>query len=354
MKKKYVVFCTLLICGFAAIAAQEVSRSFYVSSSEGDDDNDGMSVTRPMKTVQALYLKYRDADNMLRNCCINLKSNDIFYESVRYLDSCIVTSYGNGRKPLLCGFLKLTKKNRWKKVKNRPTVWRIDFSSENDFTGFHPSLSMNPEFAHDIGVIYDEKSNTIHGRMLQSLDSLKNEWDFFTSDKTPSNSESIYPHELFLCHRNPNKETQLNFSSYAIGIYNLTNCTVRNLAVKGFAHHGMAGLRNTTVEFCEVDVIGGAIQPNYPAWTRFGNGIECWIGNTANDNDTIRNCRISRTFDCGASIQGISVRMKNAKNIHFINNVFEHCRQAFEHFLVPQDNELSTYNDCEFSGNICL
>jgi hypothetical protein len=100
-------------------------------------------------------------------------------------------------------------------------------------------------------------------------------------------------------------------------------------------------------------LIGGANFVRTKSWCRYGNGIEFWAINE-NDN-TVRNCVISRTFDCGVTIQCNAKEIKDVHNIHFVNNKFYHCRQAFEHFINPSGSSANPqYKGCEFTGNLCF
>jgi len=112
-------------------------------------------------------------------------------------------------------------------------------------------------------------------------------------------------------------------------------------------------VRNCVIDSVDIDMIGGGVQIGHPRFARLGNGIEFWIGLDMSMNDNlVQNCTISRTYDCGATIQGMANYDKVGApptNNRFINNRFYHCRQAFEHFI-PHVTE---FVNCEFSGNIC-
>lgn len=146
----------------------------------------------------------------------------------------------------------------------------------------------------------------------------------------------------------------LALMTYGNGVSNIRNCTVRNIAIKGFGRHGLTGCSGGKIENLEIDLIGGSVLVGFPNWVRLGNGIEFWISGGPNSNihNRVSNCTISRTFDCGSTIQG---RTDNgnalALDIVFTGNKYYRCRQAFEHWLASSGNGPIEYRDCKFVRN---
>ena len=134
----------------------------------------------------------------------------------------------------------------------------------------------------------------------------------------------------------------------------MDRCVIRNIAIIGFARHGICGINHTQVQNCDIDIIGGSIQVGYQNWVRYGNGIECWVLSSLISDNTISHCSISRTYDCGATIQGKGKGLQNPCRIRFVHNKFIYCRQAFEHFLSDTEGKDVDYVDCEFSNNLCF
>lgn len=85
----------------------------------------------------------------------------------------------------------------------------------------------------------------------------------------------------------------------------MTNCIICNIAIVGFARHGICGISNTKIENCAINIIGGFIQIGHQSWARYGNGIECGFSKYKTKGIMISNCRISRTYDCGVTIKGL-------------------------------------------------
>lgn len=338
-----IVFYLLISAGF--LNAQCVIESnkltnYYVSSSLGDDANDGLTSFSPKRHIAAVPNT---------NVCVRLKSGDLFFESLSGFTDSSIENYGNGAKPVLCGFKILKNPHAWQHVRN--DIWSIDLSCASDFIGYGVDKHANEQL-NNIGCIYDFTHDKVYGHIVECADLLKEDGDIFTNQY--HTIEDVKNHQFrtvnFVFRNNPSALGNLCFSMAAHGVSDMSGCTIKDIAVVGFACHGMCALNNCLVENCNIDIIGGAIQVGYSKYTRYGNGIELWASCS---NNTIRDCLISRTFDTGSTIQATGNFTFGPKNNHFVGNRFYHCRQAFEHFLNPSDKTVYNYEDCEFSDNIC-
>ena len=267
----------------AQIGADEsrIAAEVYVSSTHGDDANDG-SRDKPFKTFAKIPKK---------DARIFLRKGDVFYEPLAGLENCVVDSYGRGsKKPLVCGLRIIKNPSAWENMGGG--IWRLDMDKTENFAG-----------------------------------------------------------------RNPAEFGSLALITYGNGISGLRNCTVRNVAIKGFGRHGLTGCRGGRIENLEIDLIGGSVLVGFPNWVRLGNGIEFWINSPSsgsNIHNRVAGCVISRTFDCGSTIQGRAQKGKNvAEDIVFTGNKYYRCRQAFEHWLSGGDagRDPIEYKDCKFVGN---
>lgn len=344
MLNKYIILIfSALNIFFTAQASNAETVKVYVSSSLGKDTNIG-SMSSPLRTFAKIPHE---------NAEIYLKRGDVFHEPLHNLKNCTIDAYGEGKKPLICGFKHLKNKGAWEKLDGG--VWRLDLSKPENFAGYNSPEESRKLIFNNIGVIHDASTNTLHGHKVNKMSELKSDWDFFQSevfsskDVTPETFRYIYvklPHS-------PSQNADLSFIPYQTGLQNAKNCKIRNIAIRGFGRHGITGLSNCLVENVDIDTIGGSVQIGYKRWVRLGNGIEFWVSDAASgNNSTIKNCTISRTYDCGATIQGIGKKLPHPKSIKFLNNKFYHCRQAFEHFLTSQTP--TDYIDCEFSNNIAF
>ena len=318
-------------------------KDVYVSSSSGDDKNDG-SLSAPLRTIAAAP---KDGVNLF------LKRGDVFFETLQDFSDSEIDAYGEGEKPLLCGLKILENDDAWVKLPNG--IWRLDLSKQEDFGGYKAEGKTN-----NIGAIYFAKTDKVYGHLVRSFSDLSRDGDFWVSDNiwtsdVRASKSQTFLYLYFKFDKNPaDSRDKIGFITYSFGIRNLRNCTVKNVAVKGFGVHGVSRAWNCKFSNLDIDLIGGSVQLSYRQWVRLGNGIEFWISakDPCNDN-LVENCRISRTYDCGTTIQGHCGKGVAAKNIKFSNNSFFRCRQAFEHFLSSKEGA-AKYENCEFSNNNCF
>lgn len=345
--------CAASILALTPMFAQEygadesqISTVVYVSSSAGDDSNDG-SMKSPLKTFAKIPKE---------NARILLKKGDVFYEPLSGLSNCVVDSYGKGSKyPEICGLKLLKNPDAWEDMGNG--VWRLDMNKTENFYGRNLEITKGNFQLNNLGALYDAASDTVYGHKVKKLEMLEKDWDITTGEiYKPKDVNAESYRWLYVKHdKNPSSDgAKLGILTYGNGVSGLKNCTVRNIAIKGFGRHGLTGSFGGKVENVKIDLIGGSTQVGYRTWVRLGNGIEFWISGSpsSNNRNHVSGCTISRTYDCGSTIQGIVEKGEIvASDITFTGNKFYRCRQAFEHFLSNRSNGRSEYINCHFEGN---
>jgi len=313
-------------------------KDVYVSSSSGSDTNDG-SIKSPLRSIAAAPKK---------DASVFLKRGDVFFEAVLGFENCTFDAYGDGAKPLVCGLKIVRSEDSWIRLPN--DIWRIDLLKHKDFDGKFADGKTN-----NIGAVYDIKRDKIYGHLVKRYNDLNALGDFWVAGSVEAvnvqDKGETFQYLYFKSKENPSKDANIAFVTSGFGVREVRNCTVKNIAIKGFGIHGICMAWNCVFDNIDIDLIGGSVQLSYKHWVRLGNGVEFWItaGKECNDN-TVKNCKISRTYDCGTTIQGISKKSTKAVNIKFVNNTFYRCRQAFEHFIRSTDGTTG-YENCEFSGN---
>ncbi len=345
--------CAASILALTPMFAQEygadesqISTVVYVSSSAGDDSNDG-SMKSPLKTFAKIPKE---------NARILLKKGDVFYEPLSGLSNCVVDSYGKGSKyPEICGLKLLKNPDAWEDMGNG--VWRLDMNKTENFYGRNLEITKGNFQLNNLGALYDAASDTVYGHKVKKLEMLEKDWDITTGEiyKPKDIDAESYRWLYVKLGKNPSSDgAKLGILTYGNGVSGLKNCTVRNIAIKGFGRHGLTGSFGGKVENVKIDLIGGSTQVGYRTWVRLGNGIEFWISGSpsSNNRNHVSGCTISRTYDCGSTIQGIVEKGEIvASDITFTGNKFYRCRQAFEHFLSNRSNGRSEYINCHFEGN---
>lgn len=352
MTTRLIVFLLLSVMAWAGME-KTYAKEFYISSSEGSDTNPG-TIDKPRKTICGL------PDDSLSNSKILLKRGDVFFDCFRGFRNSYIGAYGDGDKPIICGFRVLTNPEAWERVDGTDSIWKIDLTKNENFKGFvyiakrdsSKILNTRTNLLYDIGCIYNPKTDSIFGNIVSSMDALKRDGQIFTTSYHLEADILEHPFGTVYLRLsyNPAVLGMLCFSTYKIGFGTMLNCIIEDIAAVGFAVAGAgSGLNNSTIRNCSFDIIGGAVHPNYKnKWVRYGNGIEVWA-DVAYDV-TVEGCTFSRTYDTATTIQG-NVPGANPNKIKFIGNKITHCRQAFEYFLHFKRPLDFKFTDCEFSYN---
>ena len=299
------IFCLLIVVSI--YGKSRVESICYVSSSEGDDSNDG-KIESPFRTLSKAIES--GADTIL------LKAGDVFYERID-LDGHTVDKYGFGSKPTLYG-VKIPRKGTWesgriengKWIKCRSNIWRVDLSlNDEEYSGFKTGGS---SFFNNVGavvnLITDDLNNCRKVPIYNDLTANFDLWQNCPVDKTGNSIPQDFDFLYMYFDGNPNEyDFGVTMGPSAISVQ---NGEVRNLRIKYWGF-GILFKDNVRISNCDIDGIGGHIQRRKDnVWVLLGNGIESWVSSSVRHDCIIENCKVSRTFDCGATIQGGSKTKK--------------------------------------------
>ena len=326
------------------VGSEKDIKAYYVSSYVGNDRNNGLSPDKPKKHISAIGEK----DNII----IRLKCNDTYFEQLRDYSNSTIESYGEGERPVICGFKVLLNSEAWE-YDSQHGLWRIDLQQKDVFGGMLKGDEPNDRI-NNVGFIYDANNDEVYGHLVQHMTSMNQDGDFYISNhaNTDAINKDTFRYLYWKISGNPKHMGKICFPMALVALRGMNNCIIKNIAIVGFSKFGIAQSSNIIVENCQIDLIGGALQiGKRDDWVRYGNGIEFWW---TCKNGSVRNCLISRTYDCGTSIQGQGEITGSPTNIHFENNKFYHCRQAFEFFLKPSNDYKPDYINCSFINNICF
>lgn len=337
-----IAFLFYLVIGVNGACLGAIDKTYYVSSSMGNDSNDGLSEDRPKCHIKAIKEK--------SNVRIRLKRNDVFFEQLQDYKNCVFEAYGKGARPVMCGFKVLMNPQAWS-YDTTYNCWILDMQNNQNFAGML-SGDIPEKYINNIGFIYNPHEDKIYGRRVKEFRDLNDDGSFFITNHYAKDSIKIntFRYLKWKIGVDPRGLSDLCFPMCLICIKKLTDCEVRNIAIVGF-NFAIANCNGTRVENCQIDLIGGAVQIGQEQWVRYGNGIEF----SANNKDNIiKGCLISRTYDCGVSIQSSGNFYCSPVNLIFTDNRFYHCRQAFEFFLNPENDTKPQYVGCSFSNNVCF
>lgn len=322
------VFILLLFRSVSDVAAQKI----YVSSSRGQDSNNGLTPETPVKTIKTSLAKGKT---------IYLAAGDVFYEYVELYDSKL-SRYGEGHNPEINGFRTIVGRP-WQMVDDH--IWKIDLKSI-ETTGFQVDGSSE---LNNVGCVYEVERDCLHGRKCHKYSQLQKNWDFFQTDlQTYKSIGNSCFDDLFLYYDGNPNDLVLSISvgsHYGITLY---NSTVECVNVKGFGTGGMTLVGSSSVRNCRIDLIGGSMMLGRNVTCSLGNGIDFWVYRDARDC-VIEGNYISRCYDCGGSIQASNCGRAKPRNIVFRDNLISHCCQGWEDFLRNDPDVM--FENCRFENN---
>ena len=309
--------------------------SYYVSTN-GCDSNDGLTINTPWKTIKKANETIKGGDT------VSFKCGDVFYGRIYppskndTSNATVYTSYGSGAKPVISQY-KTAINDVWEPVENGifyGGIWRMDLTNINNFTGNITDIDTNVGFIKVDGAIYPQK--------CFSIESLKNQWDFYNDDKYVYVKSEREPSAV---------ASDIKFACNIHCMKFIDNVIVENIVFMGTGAHGLQGtVHNAIVRNCEFHEIGGSELANYGVpGVRYGNGIECW---TDSNDVLVENCRFSGIYDVAITMQGDNVT-QGWTNMIFRNNVMWNCQQCFE---IWSRGELPNtgFKNCVFENNVCI
>ena len=315
---------------------------YYISSANGNDDNNGLSPQTPWRTLKNLYVEKPAECNYLNECILSygdavfLERGSVFYPTLHTRGSgdyvlslnsgCTLAAYGDGEKPILTGAIDINGSKDWVKTEYE-NVWALDQRIEKpsfaNCPGYSdvghivfikhdgtigngikvlPTLPMTPYCEGSVTVdngivstgfeIYDSAS-----RECKSPDVLKNELEFFHNWE----NDTLY---LYCSQGNPAevfKSVIVARCVKAIFSFEVKDILVDNIAVKYIGAHGMqfGDAKNVTLQNCTIEWIGGSTQGGRDT-VRYGNGVENW---GSCDGFYILNTFVDQVYDGGLSTQ---------------------------------------------------
>ncbi len=299
-------------------------KKYYVSSINGNDENDGTSPERALKTLaktSKLSLKEGDAVLLERGSVFRLNGSYTLKNGVTY------AAYGKGSKPAVYGSSRnYADISLWKPYEEKANIWVMD----NTFPG-------------DVGnIVFDHGSNGCNG--IDYVLSLSENGDFYYDEV----NSKLY---LYYDKGNPGR----NFKDIEISprfvLFSIPtgghDITIDNISLKYSGSFAIRGLEldNVNITNCEIAWIGGAWQANGLA--RFGNGIE--VGGV--QNSTWKNNWIYQIFDSAITFQ---LDTNTVKNNYFTENLLEYCgMSSFEWWQSTKDGVIDgIIEDVYFTDNI--
>lgn len=277
----------------------KIKGTKYYISSNGSDENDGLSPQTAFKTIdplESIELKKGDAILFERGGIYRFKRAIYAKSGLTY------GSYGSGLKPAIYGSPFNAKNVTWTPSKKK-NVWFAEF-----LYGDACGLFIN--------------HGEIAGRRINiGIGALERNGDFY-HDTT---SGMVY---MYCDEGNPAKvydSIEISPTIYAFVLHQVEDVVIDNLCVK-YAAYGITGgiVKNVYVTNCEFGYLGGLARSD----VRYGNAMEMFAG--PNINVYYEHNWVYQTFDTALTWQGWSEPGTEIKNISFSNNLLEYNNADFE------------------------
>ncbi len=327
----------------------EVSGTkYYVSSSSGNDSNDGLTPETAWETINKVNsMTFKAGDGVF------FKRGDTFrfVGSLSAQSGVTYSAYGNGAKPLFMCSVDASGADNWieSSIENVYIYTKTPGGDDRDigtiiFDGGRAwgvmvtamkngyRLYNGPVF-NGIDPIYDIKTSVFKG-----AESLQGNLEFYhdrDNDILYLYCKNGNPSEVFtsieLLDDDPAILLESDDTRWAHDI------TIDNIAIYG-ASYGVSGqsVKNITVQYCTFEWIGGNVQMGSFDFggdqvTRYGNAVESF---GSCDNFIIRYNYASQVYDCCWTAQSTGASTMN--NLQIYKNVAEYANTGSEVWLTAE------------------
>ena len=325
--------------GIYSVTQEELKKNmlvYYVSSSEGDDNNLGISPDSPKKSLEGLA--------GISNITVLLKCGDTFdMNNTFYAGSgCIYATYGVGKRPVLNFYRDIGM--TFQRVTNYTNVWQADLSEIEEIV--NDSESMNN---CNIGQLCI--NGTTNWKRLYVSTSESQGFNYADAlQQRADNSWSVdwINSSFYMYSESDPNNMEILIAPDRHGIY---LATAENTIVKGWEITGVGAhacyineCTAVTVTNCYFHNIGGAYHRS--AGVRYGNAVQVWNGGA---DITVSFNYADWIFDSCYTDQGSSSEAVG-NNIVFQNNIGAHSFTGIETWSdIYTDKE---FNHLLYAGNI--
>lgn len=304
--------------------------TYYISSRNGNDDNDGLTPETAWATADAIDVNsymFKKGDAVLfERGCIYRPTSQIFCRN-----GITFGAYGKGEKPIIYGSVQNYSKAGYWQPSTKKNVWKLSFALE------------------DAGIIVFNHGKEV-GYKQGGLLAVNKNGDFYHNVA----ENTLY---LYLDKGRPNqvyKDIEIGTRRAVFTIpMGVSDVTIDNICMKysgNFGVQAIGGHKNITISNCEIGWIGGSYMEDGKTG-RYGNGIQFWDDAK---NTTVENCWVYQCYDTGITFQGSYYAIYD--NVKFVDNLLEYHVMSIEFWdqALPAGATKKGYmKDIVISGNIC-
>ncbi len=371
---------------------------YYVSSKNGNDNNNGKSQSAPFKTLQKIMdlqnrgtIKSGDVVLLERGSeWHTTAAADTWDPAFSCKEGVTYSAYGTGEKPRILGSIEADNASQWTAVSGYPGLYKFNTRTFNLTQEDIGNIVFNNGEMYGQRVIKAVDANKLlatghnnlvgNGRDFWELDVDKYEFKDYTdildivNDQKAAgkNPDLIFYHNwtshyggdgylyLYCAEGNPGDVfDSIEICKKGHVVKAVSNVTIDNWAILCAGGHGVSAdtCSNLTVRNCEIGWIGGSVQyvSEKNEIVRFGNGIEIYGG--ANGFYAYNNY-VYQCIDCGPTVQWSGTLAEGEtivqKNVEFYDNVL--FDSALEVWLsTSKENTSTTYAkliNCKMYDNL--
>ncbi len=297
----------------------EQGGKIYYFSAQGNDQNDGLSAERPLKTLEQLAkLPLKSGDVVL------FKRGELFRGNIQAVEGVTYSAYDNGEKPIICA----SKQN----YANSADWQKTEYS--NVWVSTHTLKNVGIVLFNHTGKLgnYNEM---VGKRMVAGL----NNFDGAASLREDLQVWSDIENDKLYLYSKENPATrfhsiEIGEQGHAITIGSAENVTIDNLHITLTGSHGVGAstTKNLTVRNCVFDWLGGSILLGHAGGnvTGYGNAVEIYGGI---DGYHVYNNWIYQIYDTGITHQfGSDNKTNTMNNIKYHDNLIEYCFWSIEYY----------------------
>lgn len=234
---------------------------YYISSSEGSDENDGLSPEKPKKSL--------DAFAGISNINLLLKCGDTFQMSSTFSlgSNVVLAPYGEGARPILDFYQPLLV--RWKKVKAYANVWKADLKEVEGLADTNCNVGQ---------LLINGQCNWKRKIKQSGDDYAYGEYLAQVADGSFMLDEGNSILYLYT-ESNPNNENiAYALPAHGLSMNNIRGSRVLGMEITGAGFHGISlcNVVDVQIKNCYIHHIGGGLLSN--TGPRYGNAVELWDG----------------------------------------------------------------------------
>ncbi len=354
--------------GYTSANVTGSGKCYYISSSEGNDGNDGLSPERAWKTIKKLnsadipngsVVLFKRGDEWRLDDYMEATTNTPNWIYIKSKTNVIYSAYGEGAKPVLNG----SPHN----AAEYGTWTQTDVANVWEYSVIYNNVT---DVQNDVGnILFINNGEVVKcGRKLIANCNFTPDFKG-TKEGLAANYEFWFNTEnckVYLYYDKGNPAENFDTIEIAVRINTMrvhggSGVTIDNITFKYGGAHGIetASTSNLKITNCEFTWIGGGVYSyagsNNGEVARYGNGVELnWGTNTV----LVENNYVYQLYDAGLTHQHDSnsptIGVCKIYDITYKGNVIEKCQYGIEMFVKTSQVEGSYMDGIEITENIIL